>query len=102
MLAAFAEAARILHRDDYRQVAQRKAEFLLGELRQENGCLLRTWKSNPEQGEGAGEAKLNAYLEDYSYLIEGLLKLYRTTFDPRWFVAAQEPTETMITPFQTS
>jgi hypothetical protein len=105
MLAAFAEAARVLGRDDYRQVAERNATFLLGELRQENGRLLRTWKARPEPvlegpAEGAGEAKLNGYLEDYAYLIEGLLELYQTTFDPRWFVAAQELAETMIAHFQ--
>jgi hypothetical protein len=101
MLAAFAEAARALNRDDYRQVAERNAEFLLRELRQENGRLLRTWKRRPERvlegpSEGPGEAKLNGYLEDYAYLIEGLLELYQTTFDPRWFLAAQELAETMI------
>ena len=100
MLAAFAEAARVLDREDYRQVAERNLEFLLRELRQENGRLLRTWKSNPEQSEGAGEAKLNGYLEDYSCLIKGLLEVYQTTFDPRWFVAAQELAEAMITHFQ--
>jgi uncharacterized protein YyaL (SSP411 family) len=100
MLAAFAEAARVLDRDDYRQVAEHNAMFLLGGLRQENGRLLRRWKSTPELGEGAGEAKLNGYLEDYAYLIEGLLELYQTTFEPRWFVAAQELAETMIAHFQ--
>ena len=44
-------------------------------------------------------AKLNGYLEDYAYLIEGLLELYQTTFDPRWSVAAQEPVETMLKHF---
>jgi uncharacterized protein YyaL (SSP411 family) len=108
MLAAFAEAARALDRGDgsralaasYRLVAERNADFLLRELRQENGRLLRTWKSNPELSEGPGEAKLNGYLEDYSYLIEGLVELYQTTFEPRWFVAAQELAETMIAHFQ--
>ena len=33
MLATFAEAARTLDRDDYRQVAERNADFLLRELR---------------------------------------------------------------------
>jgi uncharacterized protein YyaL (SSP411 family) len=102
MLAAFAEAARTLDRDDYRLVAERNADFLLREVRQANGRLLRTWKFNPEQGEGAGEAKLNGYLEDYSYLIEGLLELYQTTFDPHWFVAAHELAETMIARFSAS
>jgi uncharacterized protein YyaL (SSP411 family) len=94
MLAAFAEAARVMHRDDYCQVAERNAELLLQEVRQENGRLLRTWKD--------GEAKLNGYLEDYSHLVEGLLELYQTTFDPRWFVAAQELAETMLEHFADS
>ena len=99
MLAAFAEAAHFLSRDDYRQIAERNAEFLLRELRQDNGRLLRTWKAC-DGAEGAGEAKLNGYLEDYSYLIDGLLELYQTTFNPRWFLAAQELAETMIARFQ--
>jgi uncharacterized protein YyaL (SSP411 family) len=92
MLAAFAEAARALNRDDYCEVAERNAEFLLRELRLDNGRLLRSWKD--------GEAKLNGYLEDYAYFIEGLLELYQTTFDPRWFLAAQELAETVIAHFQ--
>ena len=100
MLAAFAEAARALNREDYQEVAEHNAEFLLRELRQENGRLLRTWKHHPERVEGAGEAKLNGYLEDYAYLIEGLLELYQTTFEPRWFVAAQQLAETMLAHFQ--
>jgi uncharacterized protein YyaL (SSP411 family) len=92
MLAAFAEAARALDRDDYRLVAERNAGFLLRELRQGNGRLLRSWK--------AGKAKLNGYLEDYAYLIEGLLELYQTTFDPHWFLAAKELAGTMIAHFQ--
>ena len=94
MLAAFAEAARTLNREDYQEVAEGNAEFLLRELKLENGRLLRSWKD--------GRTKLNGYLEDYSYLIEGLLELYQTTFDPRWFVAAQELAETMIEHFSDS
>jgi uncharacterized protein YyaL (SSP411 family) len=92
MLAAFAEAARVLDRDNYQEVAKRNADFLLRELRLGDGRLLHTWK--------AGRAKQNGFLEDYAYLIEGLLELYQTTFDPRWFVAAHELAETMIAHFQ--
>jgi uncharacterized protein YyaL (SSP411 family) len=92
MLAAFAEAARVLHRDEYHQVTEHNASFVLSELRREDGRLLRTWK--------AGKAKLNGYLADYACLIEGLLELYQTTFDPLWFVAARELAETMINHFQ--
>ena len=94
MLAAFAEAARALNRDDYRRVAEHSAKFLLCELRQENGRLLRTWKQ--------GKAKLDGYLEDYACFIEGLLELHQTTFEPRWFVAAQELADTMLEHFADS
>jgi hypothetical protein len=107
MLAAFSEAARALGRPDYLEFAQRNADFLLRELQQENGRLLRTWKSNPGRvpegpSQGAGEAKLNGYLEDYAYLIEGLVELYQTTFEPRWFMAARDLAEAMIEHFSDS
>jgi len=105
MLAAFAEAARALtpqpplptleeggKADDYRRIAERNADFLLHELRGEDGRLYHTWKD--------GEAKINGYLEDYAHLVVGLLELYQTTFEPRWYLAAQELAETMIVHFQ--
>jgi uncharacterized protein YyaL (SSP411 family) len=94
MLAAFSEAARALGRADYQEVARRNADFVLRELRQENGRLFHSWKD--------GDARLNGYLEDYAYLIEGLLELYQATFEPRWFVAARELAETMLEHFADS
>jgi uncharacterized protein len=83
MLAAFAEAGRALERPDYTAAAEQNAHFLYQAMRQENGRLLRTWKSG-------AEAKYNAYLEDYTYLADGLLALYQATFEPRWFTWARE------------
>jgi uncharacterized protein YyaL (SSP411 family) len=91
MLAAFAEAARVLKRDDYRQVAERNADFLLRELRRDDGRLWHTWR--------AGVAKINGYLEDYTHFIEGLLELYQATFEPRWYLAARELAEAMVEHF---
>ena len=99
MLAAFAEAARVLNRDDYRRVAERNADFLLRELRNAEGRLWHTWKAFPERSRRDGVAKINGYLEDYTHLIEGLLELYQTTFDPRWYQAARELAEGMIEHF---
>jgi uncharacterized protein YyaL (SSP411 family) len=91
MLAAFAEAARVLERDDYREVAERNAGFLLGELWTPEGRLRHTWKE--------GVAKVNGYLEDHTHLIEGLLELYLAAFDPRWYVAACDLAEIMVEHF---
>ncbi len=92
MLAAFAEAARALNREDYRRVAERNADFLLRELRTPEGHLWHMWK--------AGVAKVSGYLDDYTHLIEGLLELYQATFDPRWYLAAHELAEVMIERFR--
>ena len=58
-LAAFAEAARVLGRDDYQRIAEKNAEFVLSAMRGPEGRMLRTWSG--------GHAKLNGYLEDYAH-----------------------------------
>ena len=90
MLRAFAEAAAILGRDDYRATAERAADFLLATLRRD-GRLLRTYKD--------GQARLNAYLEDYAFLADGLLALYAATFEPRWLEEARALARTMVEQF---
>ncbi len=92
MLAAFAEAGRVLERSDYTAVAVQNAQFLQ-ETMWVNGRLLRTWKAG-------SAAKYNGYLEDYAYLANGLLALYQTVFDERWFVWARELADLMLTHFQ--
>jgi uncharacterized protein YyaL (SSP411 family) len=91
MLAAFAEAARVLKREDYRQVAVRNADFLLTHLRDENGRVKRSYND--------GQARLNGYLEDYANLAEGLLALYETTFEEKYWVAARELADTILEHF---
>ncbi|MBI3408566.1 MAG: thioredoxin domain-containing protein [Planctomycetes bacterium] len=92
MIAAFAQAAQVLDNPDYLQAATRAADFVLSRMRTPDGRLLRT------AGIGAG-AKLNAYLEDYSYLIDALVSLYEADFEPRWIEAAREVARVMIEQF---
>ncbi|MFP4395314.1 MAG: thioredoxin domain-containing protein [Anaerolineales bacterium] len=91
MLAAFAEAARVLDRPDYRQTATRNADFLLTTLHSSEGRLWHTWIE--------GEVKVKGLLVDYAYLIAGLLALYQTTFAPQWITAAEQLAATMMTYF---
>lgn len=76
------EVARALDPDDSLAIAEATARFVLSQLREPEGRLLRTWKG--------GEAKLNGYLEDDALYAEGLIEPYQTTFDPVWFDAALE------------
>jgi uncharacterized protein YyaL (SSP411 family) len=90
MMASFAEAGIVLNRPDYTDAARRNAEFVLSNLRQD-GMLLRTWKD--------GQAKFNAYLEDYAFLAEGLLTLFETTGEARWLHETLALTDRMIDEF---
>ena len=90
-IAALADAGAVLGREDYLDAAGAAAEFVLTELRDGDGNLLRTYKD--------GRAHLNAYLEDHAFLLEALLTLYEATFEPRWFEAAQALAETTIERF---
>jgi hypothetical protein len=91
MIAALADAGAILERDDYLDAARAAAGFVLGELRDPDGRLLRSWKD--------GHGKLNAYLEDHAFLLEALISLYEATFEPRWFGEARALADTMIERF---
>ena len=93
MLAAFAEAGRVLYRPDYTAAAVANAEFLHATMRRADGRLLRSWQA------AAGDARYNAYLEDYAFLADGLLALYETTFEPRWFAWARELADLMLAHF---
>ena len=87
MMRAFAEAASVLGRADYRDIANRNAKFLLGTLFRD-GRLLRTYKD--------GKANLNGYLEDYAYLIDALVVLHEATFDASWLQEATNLGHSMI------
>jgi uncharacterized protein YyaL (SSP411 family) len=91
MLATLAEAGAVLGRADYLDAARECAAFVLGSLRDSEGRLLRSYKD--------GEARLNAYLEDHAFLLEALLTLYESSFEPRWFEEAWALADTMIARF---
>jgi uncharacterized protein YyaL (SSP411 family) len=90
-IAALADAGAVLGRDDYLEAARTAAEFVLDQLRDPEGNLLRTYKD--------GRAHLNAYLEDHAFLLEALLTLYESSFEIRWFREALALAETTIERF---
>ncbi len=91
MMGTLADAGAALPCADYLEAAIACAEFIWRDLRDERGRLLRTYRE--------GEARLDAYLEDYAYLVEALLTLYEATFEVRWFDAARQTADMMIEHF---
>jgi uncharacterized protein YyaL (SSP411 family) len=92
-ITAFAEAGRYLAEDRYTAAALAAAEAIVGGLYDEGtGALGRSWKDGRAVGAGV--------LEDYTHLAEGLLALYETTFDERWFVVARRLMDAVLERFQ--
>jgi len=72
MISAFARASAVFNRPEYREAAERAADFLLQSLRQTDGSLLHRYRE--------GEAAITGHLDDYAFLIWGLLELFETSF----------------------
>jgi uncharacterized protein YyaL (SSP411 family) len=79
MISAHARAALALGDPTYAARAERAADFVLRALAK-GERLLRTYKD--------GAARLDAYLDDYAFLIAGLLDLYEATGSVRWLEEA--------------
>jgi hypothetical protein len=91
MLTALADAGAATGRPDYVEAARTCAAFLLERSRDAAGRLQRTWKD--------GTARIDAYLDDYAYLVQALLTLYEATFEPQWYTAAVELADELIARF---
>lgn len=91
MLSTMAEAARVFGTSIYLESAQRTADFLLRIHAKPDGRLLRTSRDN--------RAHLDAYLEDYAYLAEGLLDLYEAGAAESYLQAAARLAEYLISDF---
>jgi uncharacterized protein YyaL (SSP411 family) len=72
MIAALAGAARTLGQSEYSRAAKRSAEFVRGEM---------VIKGRLHHRMADGEVKIPAFLDDYAFLIWGLIELYESEFD---------------------
>ena len=74
MISAFARAHQVLGVAEYLETARRAADFILEHLyRKETGRLLRRYRE--------GEARFEGHLEDYAFLVMGLIDLYQAGSD---------------------
>jgi uncharacterized protein YyaL (SSP411 family) len=73
MVAALARGARALDEPVYASAAKRGLDFILGNMLTSDGRLFHRYRD--------GEAAVSGHLDDYAFLIHGLLELYETTFE---------------------
>jgi uncharacterized protein YyaL (SSP411 family) len=79
-LAALAEGAYRLERDDWLAAARDLGEFLLGPLSDDDGRLLRSLRDGRTSGAG--------FLDDYANVANGLMELHVATGEIRWLLEA--------------
>ena len=91
MIAAYADAFRVLKNPEYRKSAETAADFLWTKHRDKSGGLLRTSRGGPAKGA--------AYLEDYAFLAHGLLRLHAATGDAKRLDQARELVDRMMSDF---
>jgi uncharacterized protein len=76
MLQGYIEAYQIFDNAHYLDIAFENAHFLLNNLKQTDGGLYRNFKN--------GKATINAFLDDYAFMINAFIMLYQATFDEKW------------------
>jgi uncharacterized protein YyaL (SSP411 family) len=87
-IRGLADAGKMLNEPKLIAAAAAAAEFVLRELRTEDGRMLRTFTE--------GKASLNGYLDDYAFVTNGLIALHKSTGDQKWLSAASELTAKQI------
>jgi uncharacterized protein YyaL (SSP411 family) len=90
-LAALAESARRLEREDWLETAVRLGDFLLGPLRGEDGRVLRSIRDDRVSGGG--------FLDDHANVAHGLVELHVATGDVRWLLEARRIVDRAIALF---
>ena len=90
-LSSLADAAMVLRRDDWAAAAVRNGEFLLRELRGDDGRWFRSWHAD-----GIPHARHRALAADHAALVEAFIRLSELTGEARWMVAARETADTML------
>jgi hypothetical protein len=80
MITAYLDAFKVFHKKEYLEKAQKNADFLMVKCMTSDYRLNRNYKN--------GRSNINAYLDDYAFVIEAFLSLYDATFESRWITMA--------------
>jgi len=91
MIAALAKGARVFNEPKYVKAAKRTVEFIFKELRTSNGRLLHRYRDN--------QAAIPAFIDDYAFLIWGLIEVYQTTFEVKYLQMALNLNDDLIEHF---
>lgn len=85
MISGFCDAARVFNDENLKTMAEQQMAFLLENQWRDDGGLNHNYKK--------GVSTINGYLEDYSLVIEALIKCYENTFNEDYLKKASDLTD---------
>lgn len=88
MIAAMAFGSRVLNEPEYSNAAERAAQFILKHLKRADGRLMARYRD--------GQVAHLGYVDDYAFLIWGLIELYQATFNNEYLKTAHELNKDML------
>jgi len=91
MIAALAKASVVFGDPTYLQAAVKSADFILEKKSGEHRALFHRY--------AGGERAIDGFLDDYSFVVWGLIEIYQACFDEKYLQAALELTNEMISQF---
>ncbi|UCB44941.1 MAG: thioredoxin domain-containing protein [Spirochaetota bacterium] len=91
MIASLAKASKVFHDENYLEAAVDAARFILQKMKTEDGRLLHRYRD--------GETLIQANIDDYAFMVWGLIELYEATFDPYYLTEALELNDIIILHF---
>lgn len=90
-IKALAYAAKVFDEERYKHAAIKAADFILENLVTPEGDVFRSFIHE--------RSNILGFIEDYSFLIYGLLELYKVTDDPKYLEQSQKIASKMISEF---
>ena len=90
-IEALAISAQVLGRRDHEDAAVQSADFVFDQMSRSDGRLLHAYRD--------GQAHLDAYLDDYSYLANACVALFECTGAVKWIEHAMELCEILLKHF---
>ena len=91
MIVAYTKAGVAFDNDSFINAAEKSTQFILNNLMDNNGRLIKRYRN--------GVSGLDAHLDDYAFMIWGLLELYEATFKPSYLSEAILLNKIMIEEF---
>ncbi len=91
MITAYCDAYTALDKKEYRESAKKAMDFIIENMQKEDGGFWHTYKE--------GHSKINAYLDDYAFMIEALINLYQIGAGDKYLHKAQDIAQYTISKF---